>query len=272
MARPNLHLGFDAHERATSPYARFFNPDMAPLPGHVRQALLTGAVAHELMPSIAHAPDLQQEGHWPVETGYTFAPDRSVRIFVLTKMPGVTPAMWDWWFAWHGSEAQRYKLWHPRAHVHAAWQDGRDDLPTYVGRLSNVVEYIGATRMNLTIRFVAPSSLGFDEKRLEAQGETAICARGGLGGTPMETGWLIHHVRPVPGGCEMRSRFWIAGENVRPRAMPGYAGALIGRAASRFAKFTPAQAADLLVHCAQEMNHLATILPELHATFKRQTP
>ncbi|HVP84047.1 MAG TPA: hypothetical protein VMS78_04935 [Rhizomicrobium sp.] len=267
-----LHLGFDAQECATSPYARFFNPDMAPLPEHVREALLAGGIAHELMPAIDRAKDLQTPGYWPVETGYTFAPDRSVRIFVLTKMPNVTPAMWDWWFAWHGSHAQRYKLWHPRAHVHVAWQDGRDDLPNYVGRLSNVVEYIGPTRMKLTIRFVPPSALGFDEKLLAARGETAICARGGIGGTPMETGWLIHHVRPIPGGCEMRSRFWIAGENVRPRGMQGGAGAFIGRAASRFAKFTATQAADLLVHCAQEMNHLAAFLPDLYATFKKETP
>jgi hypothetical protein len=44
-------------------------------------------------------------------------------LFVLTQMPKVTPAMWDWWFAWHGSEAQRYKLWHPRAHISSKWAD-----------------------------------------------------------------------------------------------------------------------------------------------------
>ena len=182
-------------------------------------------------------------------------------------MPGVTPAMWNWWFAWHGSHAQRYKLWHPRAHVHVAWEDGRSDLDHYVGRLSKVVEYVGAARLNLTIRFVPPSSLGLDESLLAQRGETAICARGGLAGTPMETGWLIHHVRPVPGGSEMRSRFWIGGANVRPRAMTGPVGALIGRAASRLAPLPIRQAADLLVHCAQEMNHLAAILPQLHETF-----
>jgi hypothetical protein len=263
-----LHLGFDAEERARSPVARFFNSEMAPLPAHVREALLTGAMAHELLPSVASARDLQQSGYWPVETGYTLAPDRSARVFVLTEMPDVTPAMWDWWFAWHGSHAERYKLWHPRAHVHVAWQDGRDDLPNYVGRLSQVVEYIGSSRLNLTIRFVAPSTLGFDEELLASRGETAICARGGIAGTPMETGWLVHHVRPVPGGSEMRSRFWVAGENIRPRNMQGATGAAIGRVASRLAGFAPMQAAELHVHCAQEMNHLAAILPALYATFK----
>lgn len=267
-AHSPLRLGFDDSELAASPYAGFFKPEMAPLPEHVREALSTGAVAQELLPPVERAPDLQHAGYWPVETGYTLSSDGAARVFVLTKMPEVTPAMWDWWFAWHGSQAQRYKLWHPRAHLHAAWEDGRDDLDHYVGRLSKVVEYIGPACMSLTIRFVPPATLGLDERLLAARGETAICARGGIAGTPVETGWLVHHVRPVEGGAEMRSRFWIAGANVRPRSMPGPIGALIGRAASRFSPFTATQAADLLVHCAQEMNHLAAILPALHATFR----
>jgi hypothetical protein len=264
-----LHLGFDEGERATSPYARFFRPDMAPLPVHVREALLTGAIAHELLPAVGAAKSLQGPGYWPVETGYALSPDGAMRVFVLSEMPNVTPAMWAWWFAWHGSEAQRYKLWHPRAHVHAAWQDGRDDLAHYVGRTSNVVEYIGSTRMKLTIRFVPPASLGLDEGRLAASGDVAICARGGIAGAPIETGWLIHHVRSVAGGSEMRSRFWIAGENIQPRGVTGRTGALIGRALGAIQRPAAPQAADLLVHCAQEMNHLAAILPDLCAAFAK---
>lgn len=268
MSKDGLYLGYAAQDLATSPYARFFKPDLAPLPEHVKEALSTGAQAHELLPPVDTAKTLEAPGYWPVETGFTITPDRAVRVFVLTQMPGVTPAMWDWWFAWHGSEAQRYKLWHPRAHVHVAWEDGRSDLTSYVGRLSKVVEYVGPTRLNLTIRFVPPATLGLDEKALAARGEVAICARGGLAGNPMETGWLIHHVRPVPGGSEMRSRFWLAGDNVRPRGISGPLGAMLGRAAARLAPFSSTQAAELLVHCTQEMNHLAAILPALYAEFK----
>jgi hypothetical protein len=268
--RDRLHLGFDAAEVATSPYARFFHPDIAPLAEHVREALLAGGIAHELLPPVEAARDLHRAGHGPVETGYARSPDGAARVFVLTKMPGVTPAMWDWWFAWHGSEAQRYKLWHPRAHVHAAWADGLGETGTYIGRTSNVVEYVGSERLRLAIRFVPPSALGLDEHELAAKGEVAICARGSIAGTPMETGWLIHHVRPVAGGAEMRSRFWIAGGNVRPRGLTGALGKAIGRAAAFAARFTPLAAADLLVHCAQEMSHLAGILPALHSTFGPQ--
>jgi hypothetical protein len=267
LPESDCYLGYSAADLTRSPLARFFRPDMALLTGAVREVLLIGPVAHELLPPVDQAGALQAPGYWPVETGYSLAPDGSARVFVLTPMPGVTPAMWTWWFAWHGSDAQRYKLWHPKAHVHVAWADGRNDLDHYIGRTSNVVEYVGAGRLRLTIRFVSPASLGLDEARLGRNGEVAICARGGLAGTPVETGWLIHHLRPVPGGAEMRSRFWLGGENVRPRGMPGPLGAAVGRMASRLSPLPPAQAADLLVHCAQEMSHLATILPEIHAEF-----
>lgn len=263
----DLYLGYSDRDLATSPYAPFYRPDLAPLSETVREALLVGPVAAELLTPVERAADLLAPGYGPVETGYAVSRDGAARINVLTPMPGVTPAMWDWWFAWHGCEPQRYKLWHPRAHVHVGWADGRDDPDSYVGRTSNVVEYVGASRLNLTIRFVTPASLGLDEARLAAAGEVAICARGGLGGAPLETGWLIHHVRPVGGGAEMRSRFWLGGDNVSLRGRSDRLARGVGRLASRLAPVPVDQAADLLVHCAQEMAHLAAFLPALHAAF-----
>ncbi len=266
-AESELYLGYSARDLAESPYARFFRPDLAPLSGHVREALATGPVAWALMPGVDRAGNLQASGYEPVETGYTTCPDGSARVAILTPMPGVSPTMWDWWFAWHGSEAPRYKLWHPRAHVHVGWSDERSDLTHYVGRTSNVVEFVGADRIRLTIRFVPPSSLGFDEARLRAAGETAICARGSLAGAPVETGWLVHHVRPTAEGAEMRSRFWVGGGNVRPKGMESGFGRALGGLAARLAPMKAVAAADLLVHCAQEMAHLAAILPDLYAAF-----
>lgn len=262
-----MHLGYRPSEMASSPYAAFYRDDMAPLAEHVKEALLVGGQAHELFPLVDRANELQASGYWPVETGYGLGPDGSVQVFVLTQMPGVTPAMWDWWFAWHGSEAQRYKLWHPRAHVHVAWADGRSDLSHYIGRTSKVVEYVGHELLNLTIRFVSPASMGMDEHRLKQQGEVAICARGGIAGTPMETGWLVHHLRPVEGGCEMRSRFWLGGRNVCARGMDNAFGKSLGRLAAHFNPLSAAQGSELLVHCAHEMAHLASVLPEIHQQF-----
>lgn len=260
------HLGFTKAELATSPYARFFNPNLAPLPAHVCEALLIGAQASELFPAVEGASDLQSPGYWPVETGYSVTADGAVRICALTTMPRVTPAMWDWWFAWHGCDGDRYKLWHPRAHVDVAWADGRDDL-AYVGRVSNVVEYIGPTLFHVAIGFVPPASIGFDEERLRANGEVAICARIGMAGAPILTGWLVHHIRPTLGGAEMRTRMWVGGDNVRPCGMPGAIGGVLGRTAYRLRPLTTAQIHELIVHDNHEMNHLAAFLPELYAAF-----
>lgn len=262
-----MHLGYTPEEMASSPYASFFHNDMAILADHVKEALLIGGQASELFPLVDRSAELSDPGYWPVETGYGLGLDGSVQVFVLTPMPGVTPSMWDWWFAWHGSQAQRYKLWHPRAHIHVAWADGRNDLNHYVGRTSHVVEYVGHELLSLTIRFVPPSIMGLNEDRLKQQGEVAICARGGIAGTPMETGWLVHHLRPVEGGCEMRSRFWLGGQNVCARGMDNRWGRWLGGLAAHFNPLSPTQASELLVHCAQEMTHLAALLPDLYQTF-----
>lgn len=262
-----LHLGYSDAERATSPYARFFHEDVAPPQRAAREAVATGPVLPGLMPPAYRAAALLNDGYWPVESGYAAHPDGAASVFVLTDMPGVTPAHWDWWFAWHGSEAQRYKLWHPKAHVDVAWADGAGETGAYVGRTSNIVEFVGTERLGLTVRFVPPSEMGLDEGRLAARGEVAICARGGLKGAVIESGTLIHHVRPTARGCEMRSRFWMGGPNVAARPGTGLLGRLAGRAMAPLVRFRAQQAADLLIHCAEEMNHLAGLLPQLHAAF-----
>jgi hypothetical protein len=109
--------------------------------------------------------------------------------------------------------------------------------------------------------------MGLNENQLKQQGEVAICARGGIAGTPMETGWLVHHLRPVDGGCEMRSRFWLGGNNVCARGMDNRVGKLFGGIAARLNPLSASQGAELLVHCAQEMTHLAGILPRLYQSF-----
>ena len=95
----------------------------------------------------------------------------------------------------------------------------------------------------------------------------AICARLGSGDAPVDAGWFIHHIRSTPGGAEMRSRFWMGGPHIavrkRPRrCVPG--GAPI---ASRVLGNAEASARNLLVHCAQEMNHLAGFLADLYEDF-----
>ena len=260
------YLGYRAADHAL-PYARFFNPNLAPLAPHVCAALDRGGVPDLLLPDIDQAAQ-NLFGDAPVlEDGFVLTKDGGMRVSVRTSMPGVTPAMGDWWFGWHGDAPAKYKLWHPQAHVHVGWRDpppsGASGRALYVGQTSLVDEYIASDLIRGSIRFVPPASFGFTDPRLDDDRQaTIVCARIGLGDAPIDVGYLAHHVRAVPGGSEMRSRFWMGGKHVGGRNLIG---GLAAGLAKRVLRLTEADARALLVHCAQEMPHLAAFLPELYA-------
>lgn len=262
------YLGYHAADQA-QPYARFFNPELAPLAPHVCAALDRGGVPDLLLPRFEDAAE-NLFGATPVlEDGFVMTADGGMRVSIRTDMPGVTPAMIDWWFGWHGDAAAKYKLWHPQAHIHAQWLGappmGAQGRSPYIGQTSIVDEYIGSDLVRGAIAFVAPASLGFNDKRLDDDRQaTIVCARIGLAEAPINIGYLAHHVRAVPGGSEMRSRFWMGGRHVAGRNLIGSVAAAI---AKRVLTLTESDARALLVHCAQEMPHLAAFLPALHAEF-----
>jgi hypothetical protein len=269
------YLGYRGDDFAT-PFARFFEPEMAPLAPHVVDALHTGPQAPKLLTELGAAGEMLTDGHEePTETGTAIGSDGSMRVAVLTRMPGVSPEMWDWWFGWHGGDARRYKLWHPRAHLYAEWGDGDDagrrGRDRYVGRTSFVDEYLGSTLARAAIRFVPPSELGLDERALaDPTHQTAICARVGSSDRPVDLGWLVHQVRRTEDGAEMRSRFWLGGRHTAARSTNPVARRVLPPIANRIVRPSAQSAADLLVHCAQEMSHLAARLPQLYEAFGQE--
>jgi hypothetical protein len=265
------YVGYRPEDEDTS-FAAFFRPDMAPLAEHAAQAVTYGAQSPEVLTPFEEAGRLLDDGYEATESGFALLPDGSSSVAIRTPMPGVTAAMWDWWFGWHGNDPRRYKLWHPRAHLWVRWGDGDDAGRTgrarWLGRTSFVDEYIGSTWMKATIRFVPPSELGLDEGQLAEGGDqTVVCARLGSSELPVEIGWLAHHVRPTDDGAEMRSRFWMGGPHVAATTDTPVVRSALPKVAARVAKPTTQSCTELLVHCSQEMAHLASILPELHARF-----
>ncbi|MEH3139404.1 MAG: hypothetical protein PGN37_04325 [Mycobacterium kyogaense] len=251
------YLGYRAGDADTA-WGEFFDSRMSPLPGHVVDALHHGAQAAPLLLDFDGVAELFDEGYHATETGYGWSRAGEARVAVRTDMFGVTPAMWDWWFGWHGSDGRRYKLWHPRAHVSARWADGGGD-GSYIGRTSLVEEYLGSAFTRAAIRFVAPEDLGVPVDVSTA----TVCARLGSADLPVDIGWLVHQVRPTGNGAEMRSRFWLGGPHVQfRRPIP-----LAGRLIRPIAGLQLPDPRDLLVHCAQEMNHLAGFLPALYRRF-----
>ncbi len=253
------YLGYRPGDGDTA-WGSFFNPQMAPLPRHIVTALEHGPQADEVLLGFDGAASILDEGYQQTENGYGRTRDGGLQVSARTDMPGVTPEMWDWWFGWHGSDSRRYKLWHPRAHVSAQWNDPGDD-GRYIGRTSMVEEYIGSSYAKIGISFVEPSVLGLDPARL-GDG-VAVCARVGSVEVPVDIGWLLHHVRPTADGSEMRSRFWKGGPHVAVRG----GNRLADRAVRLVVGRQLPDPRDLMVHCAQEMNHLAGFLPELYARF-----
>jgi hypothetical protein len=252
-------LGWSDEDLASLPYAHHWNPRLSALGDRARRALEDGPLAPPLLPGLEAGGALFEEG----PSGYALCPDGELRVAIDTDLPGVTPAMVDWWFGWHGDDARKYKLWHPGAHVHVAWRapppDEARGRARYVGFTSIVDEYIGSRRVQGAIGFVEPASLGF---RADDTAATAVCARTGLADAPVDVGWLAHIVRRTQAGSRMRSLFWLGGRHIAGRNLPGRAMAALARRTLRLGE---PQARALLVHCAQEMQHLGGFLPALHA-------
>ena len=260
---PGRRIGWSAHELATLPYARFWNPDMADISVDAHRAVANSPMAEELFPPMAQAINSIVDAE--VQNGFTVTSGGAIRVNIVTEMPGVTPTMIDWWFGWHGDSPERYKLWHPRAHVHAQWAQnppsGAVGRARYVGHTSQVDEYLGSAMIRGAIQFRRPEELGLVDAAV-AQGTeaTAVCARTGLVDLPIDIGYLAHHVAAVPGGSIMRSRFWLGGPDIAARSAPARA---VVPVAKRFAGLTELDARALLVHCSQEMTHLASFLPAI---------
>jgi len=279
------YLGYREVDRA-KPYARFFRPDTLAVQPRVVEALVEGMSPAELGYGLAAVADrLPRPGYEPIETGWTRLDDGVLAVSVLTRMPRVTAAMWDWWFGWHSRESARYKLWHPCAHQFAALGADRGadrsltDRQRYVENVSYVDEYIGGRMEHLAIRFIDPDRMGFADR----PGHTFVCARVSLAERPIAIGWLVHQVRPTEDGCEMRSRFFLNDAAVLPlptRSLPaglpsrvlttdfgrGLARGVVPRLVARMVSST--LGTDMIHHCAAEMNHLASFLPELFEEFR----
>jgi hypothetical protein len=264
------HLGWSQEDLAIRPYAKFWNPVMADLSPSALQAVANSPVAEDLLPPMLEA--VQDIEGAPIQDGYTLTSDGAAHINLLTPMPGVTPTMIDWWFGWHSDSPERYKMWHPRAHVHASWLEppvlgtrGRD---RYVGRTSLVDEFVGSSLGRFAISFRHPQEVGLHDPAVAAGDDaTAVCARVGLVDLPVEAGYLVHLISRTDIGSVMRSRFWIGLPYTQTRSKPLKAVLPLAKPLIRPSEM---EARALMVHCAQEMGHLATFLPALHAEFHDQ--
>ncbi|MFP8875679.1 MAG: hypothetical protein VCB99_01945 [Myxococcota bacterium] len=267
------YLGMRSGDLDGKPYAKYWQPEMRPLQPHVAQAVLHGSEAGELGFPMDEADQLLEPGDLALENGFTKLSDGTVFVAVRTDMPGVTGAMFEWWMGWHYMEHQRYKLWHPRAHVANGTASMRGDDPDLSDREKYmtthlVTEYVGDRCEDITITFHDPATIFSDPARFAESGTTAmICGRVGLQRAPVTIGHLIHQIRETEGGAEMRSRFWL-GRPQLDRLGPGnLLNRLLGSNALAPRLVGAHLGRDMLVHCGMEMQHLAGFLRDLYADY-----
>ncbi|MEM1119630.1 MAG: FAD-binding protein [Bacteroidota bacterium] len=258
----------DAHlvvDKKGSAYAPFHKEQMVAIQPEVVPQLKT-ALPWGTLPEVEEMTHLENEGDMPIETGYSVDKDGSIAVAVKTLMPHTTPEMWHWWFGWHGSEDARYKLWHPKAHISAKWEDGKTDH-CYIGRNSIIKEYIGKDILDAAIQFKSPLEFGFSFETINHPEEAVyICAKIGHPKFPVDYGYLVHQIRVTPNGTEMRSRFWIGGKYVAAR-QDNFVNKAAVAVLKKFKSLPNNFGRDLMQHCAEEMTHLATILPQLYVEF-----
>jgi hypothetical protein len=254
------YCGYNAEDYAL-PYAKYLAETSCEISAEAAEGLVQSPYLPNSLPIFTQVNDLQKQGYAEIENGYTLNADGSATVAVLTVMPRVSPAMWHWWFGWHGCADSRYKLWHPQAHLAAEWQDG-ESTETYIGRTSVIQEYIGKKLEKANIQFIAPETLGLQN----TDNEVYICARLGYTDYPLDFGWLVHQVRATDSGAEMRSRFWIGGSYIAIRKKSSFF-RFISTILQKIYRLPSQKPKDILQHCAEEMQHLAAFLPELYHEF-----
>lgn len=264
-----VYLGMKDGDLEGKAYARFWASEMQPLQSQVHAAVVHGSFASGMGIELDEASKLLKPGYLALENGYTKLASGKHLIACLTKMPNLTGEMFEWWMGWHYMEPQRYKLWHPQAHLSNGTAEMRGDDPNLTNRekyqTSHFVhEYVGNDAAEMTIAF-SPAHEYFNDVEDPYSDEITalICGKVELRKPKLTVGHIIHQIRQVGGGAEMRSRFWMG----RPQFAAYGKGDLRNRlVSSKLVSnlMTPSNfAQDLLVHCGMEMNHLSGFLPEL---------
>jgi hypothetical protein len=250
-----------AAEKA-KPYARYFYQPMAPAPKATMDALAKGPIDAALALPIDRRGDILKPGNLPTEIGYCVMPDGSGFVAMVTKMPGVTSEMINWWFFWHGLESLRYKIWDPDDHygVHVLEKDLEHRLDIRLntrernwGTTDVVDEDIGGGSTVLYISFVSPEDYGYDMDQFRAPNVlTAVSANAAHGEPGARMGTFSHVAREIPGGLELRSRFWLGWNITDKRPVR-----VVDQVPFEMVK-------GLAYHCPKEYANLAAILPRVY--------
>lgn len=272
-------------EEKSSPFVKFYERPLADVSDEQLAALNGDPCNPQLALPIEKRSDMFLPGVQSVEIGFCKMPDGTGFVANRTFFPDATPEMFDWWMNFHAVEGIRLKMWVPNAHldcyVNEPRLNGEGSGLSLATRNWNREHYAteGLTSLEESgvacLRFFSPQEFGIDMHKLLVSpvkshvmmsvlffGDSLIM----LGEETMEKllakdpdirvpfNTLLHTFRPVVGGCELRSRFWIGKgmDQGVPYSIDLPEDAVEGMAWA------------MLRHTIQEMSNLASFLPEVY--------
>jgi phloretin hydrolase len=256
------------------PYSKYFYRDPV-LPAPDRLAALNKPMDPSKALPIEDINSLLDPGYHEVEDGWCVLSNGTGYVACHELMPGVTVDMINWWFAWHGLENLRYKIWWPQGHYGVSLSDPdrakvldpkRSLTEKFQGLTHYVTEDVGAGGAeSIAISFMTEEKMGFDMNRFKTPHVGTIIAANGISrplNPPREMeeikgscAVMLHFVREIPNGIEMRTRFWMGYHimSKKPRLFIGDD--------ERISDLVPRGVA---LHHVYEFTNLVSFLPELY--------
>jgi phloretin hydrolase len=260
-------------EEKAKPYSKYFYAKPA-VPDPKKLAVMEKPMDPAKALQITRINDMLNPGYFDVEAGWCVMPDGSAYIANYTQMPGVTPEMFKWWFVWHSLEPLRYKIWWPDGHFDVFLSDkdrakvldqGRTLDEKLQGLTHFVIENVGGPcAEKIAISWMTPESIGFDMERFKSPNVVAMVAANGVSlmlAPPPDIpnfkspAFMMHFVREIKGGIELRTRFWMGYHILNKRPF------LLIPKGVRLPDSVPH---GLAVHNVFEFTNLASFLPGIY--------
>lgn len=251
-------------EQEKMTYSKYYYEELAEIPEEKKKIIASGPCDPKKALKIQEMNKIFDEGYLDVEIGYCQMEDGTGFVANKTFMPEVTGEMFAWWFAWHSLEDLRYKIWDPEDHIYARNQTPERILDQSVpvlernwGTTHDIVEDVGFGEDELRIHFMDPEEMGLDKSKIFTKYCSAIQTGNAEG--PGLNAVMLHMVRDVEGGVELRSRFWI-GYHIKDKKPV--------KLLPDGAKVPIIAPENLFKHNCVEFTNLAELLPRVYAEEK----
>ena len=209
------------------------------------------------------------------EIGYTSVPDGTGYISDCTFIPGGTPEMIDWYFAWRGLDPLRFAIINPMENIAALSMQSvisRDPDRTIQEKYWDTTQEIkrmgvmgpfGPPKIDY-LSLKCPSSVGFDMSKIgpDQETKTLVCGRNFADGNPPSAApdyFVCHQVKEADGGVIVRTRIWYGWTVMYGNNFKSLPDGFI---------MQPMVAQELMIQNATEWANVAAILPQLYAEEK----